>query len=252
MYKQLDPRCRRLPKQQQSNTRLSSDRRLPSLTNGKAKMFGTRKVVRGIQGRAVVIACRAGRRSPRRSLQHRALEHQLAACTATSAGVLLPGSSSSTGRAAYSTTAPAERAVVNGKVVPGTEDIVQERFLACVEKGDANAAMAHFAFISCDARERGAQEQALREELVALRRRQLLELLCEKGMVNEASELLASAVASPGFNSRDSSTIASFMYVMCACLRQESFVGGVQQAPLDARIDRALLHFRQASERGIS
>ncbi|CAM9203461.1 unnamed protein product, partial [Ectocarpus sp. 13 AM-2016] len=268
--------------QQQSNTRHSSGRRLPSLTNGKAKMFGTRKVVRGIQGRAVVIARRAGRRSPRRSLQHRALEHQPAACTATAAGVLLPGSSSSTGRAAYSTTAPAERgavantkatrgtrghaarpeiqeadahekaAVVNGKVVPGTEDIVQERFLACVEKGDANAAMAHFAFISCDARERGAQEQALREELVALRRRQLLELLCEKGMVNEASELLANAVASPGFNSRDSSTIASFMYVMCACLRQESFVGGVQQAPLDARIDRALLHFRQASERGIS
>ncbi|CAN0497577.1 unnamed protein product, partial [Ectocarpus sp. 12 AP-2014] len=229
------------------------DRRLPSLTNGKAKMFGTRKVVRGIQGRAVVIARRAGRRSPRRSLQHRALEHQPAACTATASGVLLPGSSSSTGRAAYSTTAPAERAaVVNGKVVPGTEDIVHDRFLACVEKGDANAAMAHFAFISCDAREGGAQEQALREELVALRRRQLLELLCEKGMVNEASELLANAIASPGFNSRDSSTIASFMYVMCACLRQESFVGGVQQAPLDARIDRALLHFRQASERGIS
>lgn len=100
-------------------------------------------------------------------------------------------------------------AVVNGKVVPGTEDIVHERFLACVEKGDTNAAMAHFAFISCDARERGAQEQALREELVALRRRQLLELLCEKGMVNEASELLANAVASPGFNSRDSSTIVS-------------------------------------------
>lgn len=41
------------------------------------------------------------------------------------------------------------------------------------------------------------------------------------------------------------------MYVMCACLRQEKFVGGIQQAPLDARIDRALLHFRQASERGI-
>ncbi|CBJ28831.1 expressed unknown protein [Ectocarpus siliculosus] len=194
-------------------------------------MFGTRKVVRGIQGRAVVIARRAGRRSPRRSLQHRALEHQPAACTTTTAaGVLLPGSSSSTGRAAYSTTAPAERAaVVNGKVVPGTEDIVHERFLACVEKGDANAAMAHFAFVSCDARERGAQERALREELVALRRRQLLELLCEKGMVNEASELLANAVVSPAFNSRDSSTIA----------------------PLDARIDRALLHFRQASERGI-
>lgn len=100
-------------------------------------------------------------------------------------------------------------AVVNGKVVPRTEDIVHERFLACVEKGDANAAMAHFAFISCDARERGAQEQAAREELVALRRRQLVELLCEKGLVNEASELLANAVASPAFNSRDSSTIVS-------------------------------------------
>lgn len=103
--------------------------------------------------------------------------------------------------------------------MPLAEDIVHERFLACVEKGDAHSAMAHFAFISCEARDRGVQaaqqqhddaaEVGRREagELLTLRRRQLLVLLCEKGMVKEASELLTNAVASPAFDSRDSSTI---------------------------------------------
>lgn len=103
--------------------------------------------------------------------------------------------------------------------MPLAEDIVHERFLACVEKGDAHSAMAHFAFISCEARERGTEdaqqrgdaEERRREagELLTLRRRQLLVLLCEKGMVKEASELLTNAVASPAFDSRDSSTIVS-------------------------------------------
>lgn len=115
----------------------------------------------------------------------------------------------------------AHAAVVNGKAVPLAEDIVHERFLACVEKGDAHSAMAHFAFISCEARERGAVEAAghhadegRREagELLTLRRRQLLVLLCEKAMVKEASELLTNAVASPAFDSRDSSTIVSERY----------------------------------------
>lgn len=102
--------------------------------------------------------------------------------------------------------------------MPLADEIVHERFLACVEKGDAHSAMAHFAFISCEARERGAEtaphgaEGERREagELLTLRRRQLLVLLCEKGMVKEASELLANAVASPAFDSRDSSTIVSW------------------------------------------
>lgn len=105
--------------------------------------------------------------------------------------------------------------------MPLAEDIVHERFLACVEKGDAHSAMAHFAFISCEARERGAEAAARQRdgaeeggrreagELLTLRRRQLLVLLCEKGMVKEASELLTNAVASPAFDSRDSSTIVS-------------------------------------------
>ncbi|CAN0194231.1 unnamed protein product [Scytosiphon promiscuus] len=237
-------------------------------------MFGTGKVVRGIQGRlhhagsAAGLARRAaGKRT--RSLQALGTKRDL--------GLVLPGLSSSCRMAPLSTTASAERAVVNGKVVPKTEDIVHERFLACVTKGDANAAMAHFAFISCDAREKGAAEakaaaeaeaaaeaaksaaegegeseakSAEREaELLVLRRRQLLMLmtlrmrqllvlLCDKGMVKEASNLLANAVASPDFDSRDPSTIASFMYVMSGCLRH-------------GEVDRALLHFRQASERGI-
>lgn len=101
--------------------------------------------------------------------------------------------------------------------MPLSADIVHERFLACVEKGDAHSAMAHFAFISCEARERGAEtarqhddaQGSRREagELLTLRRRQLLVLLCEKGMVKEASELLTNAVASPAFDSGDSSTI---------------------------------------------
>lgn len=124
-------------------------------------------------------------------------------------------------------------AVVNGKAVPKTEDIVHERFLASVDKGDANAAMAHFAFISCEAKEKGAAAAAATAApatepketkpeneadllatgrrqllmLLTLRRRQLLVLLCEKGMVKEASDLLANAVASPDFDSRDPSTV---------------------------------------------
>lgn len=107
-------------------------------------------------------------------------------------------------------------AVVNGKAVPLAEDIIHQRFLECVEKGDANAAMAHFAFIACEVRERGAAPEprdagAAKEagELLTLRRRQLLVLLCEKGMVKEASELMTGAVGSPAFNSRDLSTIVS-------------------------------------------
>ena len=56
--------------------------------------------------------------------------------------------------------------------------------------------MAHFAFIACGG-----------GPLITLRRRQLLVLLCEKGRVKEASELLTSATASPAFNSQDLSTI---------------------------------------------
>jgi len=103
--------------------------------------------------------------------------------------------------------------------VPLAEDIIHQRFLECVEKGDANAAMAHFAFIACEVRERAAAAAEPRDagaarearELLTLRRRQLLVLLCEKGMVKEASELMNSAVGSPAFDSRDSCTIVSTM-----------------------------------------
>lgn len=67
-----------------------------------------------------------------------------------------------------------------------------------MEKEDANGALAHFAFIACEG---GA--------LLTLRRRQLLVLLCEKGMIMEASELLTNAVASPAFDAQDISTIVS-------------------------------------------
>lgn len=80
--------------------------------------------------------------------------------------------------------------------VPITADVVLDRFLACVEKQDANGAMAHFAFIACEG-----------GPLVTLRRRQLLVMLCEKGMVKEASELLTNATASATFDSQDLSTI---------------------------------------------
>lgn len=80
--------------------------------------------------------------------------------------------------------------------LPRTADIVTDRFLACVEKEDANGAMAHFAFISCEG-----------GPLVTLRRRQLLVMLCEKGMVKEASELLMTATASAAFDSQDLSTM---------------------------------------------
>lgn len=87
---------------------------------------------------------------------------------------------------------------MTGRKLPDTGDIVHDRFLLCVEKGDASGAMAHFAFIACEG-----------GPLMTLRRRQLLVLLCEKGMVKEASELLTSATASPTFNSQDLSTIVS-------------------------------------------
>ena len=86
--------------------------------------------------------------------------------------------------------------VIKEKAPPITEDVVHDRFLACVEKEDANGALAHFAFIACEG---GAS--------LTLRRRQLLVLLCEKGMIKEASELLTNAVASPAFDAQDVSTI---------------------------------------------
>ena len=85
---------------------------------------------------------------------------------------------------------------VKEKAPPIAEDVVHDRFLACVEKEDANGALAHFAFIACEG---GAS--------LTLRRRQLLVLLCEKGMIKEASELLTNAVASPAFDAQDVSTI---------------------------------------------
>lgn len=88
--------------------------------------------------------------------------------------------------------------VLKGKKLPNTEDIVHERFLACVEKNDANGAMAHFAFIACEG-----------GRLVTLRRRQLVVMLSEQGMIKEASELLTNAVASPSFDSQDLPTIVS-------------------------------------------
>ncbi|CAM9698601.1 unnamed protein product, partial [Hapterophycus canaliculatus] len=127
-------------------------------------MFGTGKVVRGIQGRfhhagsvAGLARRAAGKRT--RSLKALAAKRDL--------GLVLPGSSSSFRMAPYSTTASTERAVVNGKAVPKTEDIVHERFLACVNKGDANAAMAHFAFISCEAREKKGAAEAQAAEAAA-------------------------------------------------------------------------------------
>lgn len=96
-----------------------------------------------------------------------------------------------------------------GRTLPGPEEIVHDRFLACVEREDSNGAMAHFAFISCEG---GA--------LVTLRRRQLLVMLCEKGLVKEASELLTGATVSPSFDSQDLSTIvsaASSLVMSLAC-----------------------------------
>lgn len=93
--------------------------------------------------------------------------------------------------------------VVTRGDVPRTADVVIARFLACVEKQDANGAMAHFAFIACEG-----------GPLVTLRRRQLLVMLCEKGMVKEASELLTNAVASSTFDSQDLSTMVRLQSVV--------------------------------------
>lgn len=98
---------------------------------------------------------------------------------------------------------------MTGRKLPDTGDIVHDRFLLRVEKGDASGAMAHFAFIACEG-----------GPLMTLRRRQLLVLLCEKGMVKEASELLTSATASPTFNSQDLSTIVSSTYVTLVFIPQ--------------------------------
>lgn len=102
----------------------------------------------------------------------------------------------------------ASAAFLEGKLLPGTEEIVHDRFLSCIEREDAKGAMAHFSFIACEG-----------GVLLALRRRQLLVLLCEKDMVKEASELLSSATSSPAFNSQDLSTIVSVALVIVTCTR---------------------------------
>lgn len=104
-------------------------------------------------------------------------------------------------------TQAAVQVLIKGKALPGTPDIVHDRFLECVEKEDAKGAMAHFAFIACEG---GA--------LLTLRRRQLLVILCEKGMVKEASELLTSAIASPAFDSQDLSTIVRATSTLSVCV----------------------------------
>ncbi|CAM9100535.1 unnamed protein product [Laminaria digitata] len=199
-------------------------------------MFSTAKAVRGIQGRLPLgsagIARRAGSRRALEQSPRRQATRSLSLVPAVAAPAVRTGSlSSNHQRRAYAAFSTAGRAgqvvVVKEKGGQITEDVVHDRFLACVEKEDANGALAHFAFIACEG---GAS--------LTLRRRQLLVLLCEKGMVKEASDLLTNAVASPAFDAQDVSTIASFMYVMCGCLR-----GG--------NVDWALEHFRQASQRGI-
>lgn len=113
--------------------------------------------------------------------------------------------------------------VVKENAPPITEDVVHDRFLACVEKEDANGALAHFAFIACEG---GAS--------LTLRRRQLLVLLCEKGMIKEASELLTNAVASPAFDAQDVSTIVRFgsLWEVC-CVSHEALLPPIYHTCID-------------------
>lgn len=76
---------------------------------------------------------------------------------------------------------------------------LHDRFLACVEKATASEAIAHFATIAC----RGSP-------LLSVRRRQLLVMLCDRGMVREASDLLTSATLCEGFEGQDLATTVSW------------------------------------------